>query len=32
MNIELVAKMFHNYQSNVGFHLEGVYQFYSSFD
>ncbi|KAI1367126.1 DASH complex subunit Dad4 [Xylaria arbuscula] len=24
MNIELVAKMFHNYQSNVGFHLEAT--------
>lgn len=25
MNVELVAQMFKNYQSNVLFHLEGVY-------
>jgi DASH complex subunit Dad4 len=25
MNIELVAQMFKNYQSNVLFHLEGMY-------
>lgn len=27
MNIELVAQMFKNYQSNVLFHLEGLYSF-----
>jgi len=26
MNIELVAQMFKNYQSNVLFHLEGLWQ------
>lgn len=26
MNIELVAQMFKNYQSNVLFHLEGTWQ------
>lgn len=25
MNVELVAQMFKNYQSNVLFHLEGMY-------
>jgi len=25
MNVELVAQMFKNYQSNVLFHLEGIY-------
>lgn len=30
MNIELVAQMFKNYQSNVLFHLEGM--FYSLYD
>lgn len=25
MNVELVAQMFKNYQSNVLFHLEGLY-------
>lgn len=29
MNVELVAQMFKNYQSNVLFHLEGVFQFLS---
>lgn len=24
MNVELVAQMFRNYQSNVQFHLEGI--------
>ena len=27
MNVELVAQMFKNYQSNVLFHLEGTYSF-----
>lgn len=27
MNVELVAQMFKNYQSNVLFHLEGIYSF-----
>lgn len=27
MNVELVAQMFKNYQSNVLFHLEGMYLF-----
>lgn len=27
MNVELVAQMFKNYQSNVLFHLEGMYFF-----
>jgi hypothetical protein len=26
MNVELVAQMFKNYQSNVLFHLEGMFQ------
>ena len=26
MNVELVAQMFKNYQSNVLFHLEGLWQ------
>ena len=26
MNVELVAQMFKNYQSNVLFHLEGAYE------
>lgn len=26
MNVELVAQMFKNYQSNVLFHLEGMYE------
>lgn len=31
MNVELVAQMFKNYQSNVLFHLEGSYSFHSKF-
>jgi len=31
MNVELVAQMFKNYQSNVLFHLEGMYQFIPAF-
>lgn len=27
MNVELVAQMFKNYQSNVLFHLEGLYPY-----
>jgi DASH complex subunit DAD4 len=28
MNVELVAQMFKNYQSNVLFHLEGKFRFF----
>ncbi|TQS33692.1 hypothetical protein Golomagni_05953 [Golovinomyces magnicellulatus] len=30
MNVELVAQMFKNYQSNVLFHLEGLYSRFTS--
>lgn len=30
MNVELVAQMFKNYQSNVLFHLEGIYDYHIS--
>lgn len=30
MNVELVAQMFKNYQSNVLFHLEGIVDFESA--
>jgi DASH complex subunit DAD4 len=30
MNVELVAQMFKNYQSNVLFHLEGMIIYYST--
>ena len=32
MNVELVAQMFKNYQSNVLFHLEGLSQNYKHLD
>lgn len=32
MNVELVAQMFKNYQSNVLFHLEGAFQFNPAHD
>lgn len=31
MNVELVAQMFKNYQSNVLFHLEGQYRAFYDF-